>query len=133
MRLVGVDFGRKRIGLAVMETDARVPTPRGTIPAVGTLAKDAVAIHNFAASEHADAIVLGVPQPFEGQDDRMARVCRMLADHLRGLGATVHLVDEAFTSIAAEEQLRNTGLTAGKRKELRDAEAACQILERYLP
>jgi hypothetical protein len=62
----------------------------------------------------------------------MARICRTLAEQLRGLGLQVELVDESFTSVEADRTLRDEGLTAAGRRKQRDGEAACLIIERYL-
>ncbi len=132
MRLLGVDFGSKRIGIAVAESEPRAISLRPALTPAGALKKDAVALVAFAKKEQADTIVLGVPENFDGEDQRMSRVCRMLADHMISLGARVELVDESMTSVGAEEHLRDMGFKASERKKLRDGEAAARIIERYL-
>lgn len=132
MRLLGVDFGSKRIGIAVAESDPRAISLRPALTPAGALKKDAVALVAFAKKEQADKIILGLPENSEGEDQRMARVCRMLADHISGLGVSVELVDESLTSVGAEDHLREMGLKASERKKLRDGEAAARIIERYL-
>lgn len=132
MRLIGIDFGFTRIGVAVGETEVRITTPRPAMAASGALKKDAEAIAALARREQADAVVLGLPVEQNGEEGRMARICRSLADHLRGNGLAVHLVDESMTSVAADDLLRQDGLKASQRRKLRDGEAAAMILERYL-
>lgn len=130
MRVVGIDFGSKRIGIAVGESEHRISSARKPIEASGTLKKDAEAISRLGKEELADRLVLGIPVNPEG-DDRMARVCGKLAEQLRELGWVVDTVDEAFTSVAAESDLAEMGWKASERKKLRDGEAAIRILERY--
>ncbi|MBL8040972.1 MAG: Holliday junction resolvase RuvX [Chthonomonas sp.] len=127
--MIGVDFGAKRIGIAVGEVEPKVATARPPISASGRLATDAEAIVQLMKREEADAIVLG--SPVHESDDRMARICKKLSDELVARGATVHMVDESLTSVAAETALRTTNLTAAGRRKLRDGEAACHILERF--
>lgn len=131
MRLLGVDFGQKRIGLAVGETEFGVTSPRPAMSASGSLTRDAESIASLARAEEAQLIVLGLPGTFE-EDDRQLRLCGILADNLRGLGWTVELVDEAMTSVEAHEAAREVGLTAAERRRVVDSEAACRILDRYL-
>lgn len=131
MRLLGVDFGFKRIGLAVGESSPQVVAPRPTLTASGALKRDAEAIDRVARTEAVERIVVGAPLE-DGEPGRMARICETLAGHLRGLGWTVETVDETLTSVSAEEALRDQGHRASVRRRMRDGEAACQILERYL-
>ncbi len=132
MRLLGVDYGFKRIGLAVTDSSIGLPATRPAATSQGSLKKDAAQIAALAKKEAADAVVLGLPVEAEGEG-RMARICRTLAGHLQDdHGVQVFLVDESLTSVAAEDLLFSTGMKASQRKKLRDGEAAAQILERYL-
>jgi putative holliday junction resolvase len=132
MRLLGVDFGFKRIGLAVADGDFGVATPRSGLAASGKLETDAEAIAALARKEEVQEIVLGLPLEPEGAEGRMARICRQLAGHLEARGFQVRLVDETLSSVAAEEGLLRQGLKGSHRRKLRDGEAARIILERYL-
>ena len=128
--MLGVDFGFKRIGLAVAETEPPIVTARPAIVASGTLAKDAQTLADIARKEEAREVVIGLPIEEEGEG-RMARICRTLAGHIESAGFKVHLVDETLTSVQADANLREHG-TAAQRRKLKDGEAACLILERYL-
>jgi len=132
MRLLGIDFGFKRIGVAVAETEVGIVTPRSPLTASGTLKKDAETIAAYARREEVDAVVLGLPVEESGEEGKMARIFRTLADHIIGNGIPVHLVDESMTSVQADGTLRQEGLKASQRRKLRDGEAAALILERYL-
>jgi len=129
VRVLGVDLGRVRIGLAVGETEFKIATPRAPLTASGTLAKDALAIGEIAKREEVDRVVVG--QPVNAEDERMARVCAMLADSIRALGWQVDLVDESFSSVQAEANLVQADLKGSDRRARRDGEAAAIILERY--
>jgi putative transcription antitermination factor YqgF len=107
MRLLGVDFGFKRIGLAIAETAPEVITARPFLDASGTLKTDAARIAELAKREEIDAIVIGLPVEESGEEGRMARICRTVARHLIEAGFRVEVVDERYTSIEAEANLRN--------------------------
>jgi len=129
LRALGIDFGSKRIGVAVGVSEPMVTTARPPLTPTGTLAKDAAAIVALAQKEEADAVVVGIPE--NPDDPRMANVCRKLAESIRALGLNVAEVDEAMSSVEAEANLLETELTAAGRRKLRDGEAARIILERY--
>ena len=131
MRLLGIDFGFKRIGVAIGESEVGIVTPRSAIAASGGLKADAKTIAALARKEEVKAIVLGLPVEETGNEGRMARICRTLAQHLTDLGETVHLVDEKYSSIEAEQVLAEAGLKPSQWKEHKDSEAAGLILERY--
>lgn len=131
MRLLGVDFGQKRIGLAVADSEFGITSPRPSIAASGSLKRDARTIETLARAEEVELIVVGMPGTFE-EDDKQARLCGILAANLRALGWTVELVDESMTSVEAHEAARQLGLTAAERRRVVDSEAACRILDRYL-
>lgn len=128
MRVLGVDFGFKRIGLAVGES-ALALAARPTLTASGGLKKDAAALHVIAEREQVEAIVLGVP--LGNESDRQARICRTLASHLRELGWTVHEVDESLSTKEASQRMDTSGWTAAQHKRTIDARSALIILERF--
>jgi putative transcription antitermination factor YqgF len=128
--VLGVDFGGKRIGIAVGESDHNVATPRPQIEATGTLRLDALNIYALATKEEAKAIVIGTPV-VGNEETKMSRICRMLGAEIEKLGGKVEYVDESMTSVRAEEALRTQQWTAATVKKHLDSEAACQILERY--
>lgn len=130
MRVLGVDFGFSRIGIAAGEAELGVFSARPALKASGTLKKDAETIAAKAAAEEVASIVVGHPLDAEG-GGRMARICAQLADHLRSLGWTVHMVDESLTSVAAHADLRDAGMKASQRRRFIDGEAAVRILERW--
>ncbi|HVT11744.1 MAG TPA: Holliday junction resolvase RuvX [Fimbriimonadaceae bacterium] len=133
MRLLGVDFGFKRIGLAVAETDPAIVTARPSLAASGTLAVDAQRLVEIARKEDVSEIVVGLPIEEDGQEGRMARICRTLAGHVRESGIPVALVDETLTSVEAERNLKiDSGLKGSQIRKLKDGEAARLILERRI-
>jgi putative holliday junction resolvase len=130
LRVLGVDFGGKRIGIALGESEGAITTARPPIDASGKLAADAEKIAGIAKREGADAVVVGLPLQ-EEQEAKLARICEMLAERIRERGVTVFLVNEALTSVEADANLLAAGLKASTRRKLRDGEAARLILERF--
>jgi putative holliday junction resolvase len=131
VRVLGVDFGSKRIGLAVGDTETGVASPKPAIDSVQGLAGNIRNLRAKAEAEEAEAMVIGVPYGIGGEETPMAKVCLRLIQRLQEEGATVFEVDESLTSLEAESNLRQSGGTAALRKSRLDSEAACQILERF--
>ena len=129
MRVLGVDWGGARIGIAVGEAQFKIASPRHPLQATGTLMKDALAIQTQVKLEEAERVVVGVP--FNEEDDRAARVCLQLVERLRDLGLDVVTVDESLTTEASHTDLAELGLKAAQRKKQVDGESARRILLRY--
>lgn len=131
MRLLGIDFGGRHIGVAVAETDHKIATPRKNLVASGTLAKDAQAILQIFKKEEADRLVLGLPLDQNGET-KMSKVCRLLGTQLEALGVAVSYVDESMTSQEAESLMLSAGLKGSQIRKSVDGEAACRILQRFM-
>lgn len=129
---MGVDFGFKRIGIAVAETSPHVVSTRPSLVASGTLKVDAEKLAAMAKLEEVDRVVVGLPLEEQGEG-RMARICRTLAGHIQERGVEVSLVDESLTSVLAESNLRMEADRKGSEiRKLKDGEAARLILERFM-
>lgn len=131
MRAVGIDFGGERIGVAVGELAFEVASPRPPIQASGKLDHDAEAIADLARREQADCLVLGLPLGAEGEETRMARICRMLGARLEALGWRVEFVDETLTSQESQSAMKQAGLKGSQVKRKVDGESAARVLERF--
>ncbi len=123
-RYLGIDYGAKRVGLAVGDSEAKLARPLATIPPYELVA----AIEREGPFE---VIVVGLPRNLDGADTPQTLAVRRFSDdHLGGLGAEVVFQDEAGTSSVAEERLRATGKRFAPERI--DAEAAAIILQDYL-
>lgn len=129
MRAMAVDFGRKRIGIAVGVDSPLASSAKPNLAPSGTLRKDAESIVQLAREHEAEAVVVGIP--VSPSDPAMERICRMLASHIRELGTPVHEVDESRSSVEAEQNLGATGWNARRRARMKDGEAARILLERF--
>lgn len=128
---VGLDYGRKRIGIAVA-------TPLGTVhprPRLDrtTLERDLAAIHEVVEDAAAGAIVVGLPHHMDGSESDMEREVRAFATELaRVCGVPIYGMDERLTSEAADTVLKNRDLHGRERKRRIDSAAACIVLQDFL-
>lgn len=131
MRVLAVDLGAARIGVAIGELEFKIASPKPALAASGTLQRDAEAIVQLAKTEAAHCVVVGLPLGASGDETRMSRVCRQLGEKIEAMGWRVAYVNEAMTSVEAEQVLRESDRTAAARRKVRDGEAACRILDRF--
>lgn len=130
MKLLGIDYGQKRIGLAVAREGLAFPLK--TL-AKGTRDKLFADLLEVIASERVDGIVLGLPLDLNGNETLTTRQVLNFRDSLaRRTALPIHLVNEALTSFDARERLREAGVPARRHGEMLDQMAAVCILETYL-
>ncbi len=132
MRILGIDYGTKRIGLAVGETDSGMAFPLRTLANDGNLARAVSEVAAAAKSEDCAAFVVGLPLALKGGDaGETAALAKAFAAALKKLtGADVALEDERLTTALVERMRKDAGIAA---KDFdRDAAAATVILESYL-
>src|ERR1700722_13866526 len=131
-RLLGIDFGTVRIGLAVSDHDRILASPLATHTRKSE-AEDAAYFKKIIADSQSVALVVGLPLHSDGQESDISREARAFGDWLHSLtNLPVVFWDERFTSDRAEEVLLGAKLRPRERKELRDRVAAQMILQAYL-
>src|SRR5664279_593834 len=131
-RVLGIDLGSRRIGVAVSDGLGLTAQPRTTIARHGGV-RDLDAIGAAAKEADADRIVLGLPVDPEGQEGPAAQRARVFADKLQAaLGLPVELIDESFSTVEAQEVLLAANVSRAKRKQVVDKMAAAVILQRWL-
>lgn len=132
-RLLAVDYGERRIGLAISDPMGIIASPAGYVlrrvgkrPPVAELIRRAVALE-------ARGFVVGLPLDQNGEDtDRAVQVRRLAEELQRRTGLPVELVDERFTTAAALRAIREMGGSTRHRKGEVDALAATMLLQRVL-
>lgn len=135
MKYLGIDFGIKRVGLAISDPAGKLAFPYKTIYKTtrDKLFSELVAI---LEGESVDAIVLGLPEGPVAADGTPALIVRQVLNFAQSLkrrsNLPIYLVDEFFTSQEAEQQLRESGLTGKRLQEVLDQQAAALILETFL-
>ena len=132
MRVLGVDWGERRIGLAVSDPDGRVAVGAGRV--VVASPRDAiVAIANAAAAREVEMIVLGFPISLGGERGARAEKTERFAEDLRTrVGVPVVLWDERLTSAAAMRAVWETGGSARSARKRVDEMAATILLQSWL-
>ncbi|HJZ57085.1 MAG TPA: Holliday junction resolvase RuvX [Gemmataceae bacterium] len=131
-RMLGVDFGTVRIGLAVCDPDRIVASPLETYTRRGEAA-DAAYFAALAAAEKVVGLVVGLPLHTGGEEGVKAKEARVFGAWLGSVTALpVVFWDERFTTAAAEDALWDAGLTHKKRRDRRDRVAAQIILQSFL-
>lgn len=128
-RYLGVDFGTKRVGLAISDSLGMTARPHSVVPRA--TAVDEVVI--LVKEQDIGTIVVGLPTGLSGGEGMSATEARKLADELASAtGVDVVLLDERFTSRLAEVALLESGMKRRRRRETVDKVAAAIILQDYL-
>lgn len=131
-RLLGVDYGSVRVGLAVSDADRRIASPLATY-ARRDRDRDARFFQDLVAQEEVGELVIGLPVHLSGREGQNAAEARAFGRWLGEVtGLPVVFWDERFTSVEAENFLLAAGLTNKRRKERRDRVAAQILLQAYL-
>src|SRR5439155_18473637 len=126
-RLLGVDYGSVRIGLAVSDPDRIIASPLATYTRRDPDA-DARYFRALAAAESVGGLVVGLPVHLSGREGQKVGEARAFGKWLAEItGLPLVFYDERFTTVQAESALRQAGLTHKRRKDRRDRVAA-QIL-----
>lgn len=128
-RVLGVDPGTKRVGLAVSDPDRLLATPHDTVAGGKGAARRVKDAHETLGCV---AVVVGLPRSLVGRDTDSTRMARTLADELTALGLEVHLHDERLTSVQADRALRSSGRNARTGKAVKDQVAAILLLQAWL-
>jgi putative Holliday junction resolvase len=137
MRALGVDYGRKRVGLALSDATGMLARPWKTL-AVSGLDRQAVEVTREVAalareSEGLSVIVIGLPRRLSGEANEQTAAVEQLAARLRRqIAVPIVLQDERLTSREADELLSKREKDWRKRKARLDAVAAAVILQDYL-
>ena len=128
-RLLGVDLGRKRIGLALSDVTRRIASPHKILPH-RSAAQSRRDLHRLIESEAIGGVVVGLALHMHGGMAPQAQSARAFATHLARLTACpVYLQDERLSSAGAARILQRAGLSRAKQTERLDAMAAAWILQ----
>lgn len=130
-RLLGVDHGRRRIGLAIGETETGLAFAR---PALRrrSVERDLAFIADLARTEDVATIVVGLPLNMDGSEGAQASEARAFGARLAERGLDVVFSDERLTSWAAGEELAAAGRRVSRASGELDSAAARLLLQQYL-
>ena len=131
-RILAVDFGRRRIGLAVCDELQMTTTGLPTLH-VRNLTEGIAGVAQVVDAESVEQVVVGLPLNMDGSQGEMARAAEGFAQSLGRICDTpICLFDERLSSAGAQSEMRMMGIKNRKRKGTVDRIAAVLILETYL-
>ncbi|MBQ8432987.1 MAG: Holliday junction resolvase RuvX [Clostridia bacterium] len=133
-RILGVDFGDTRTGVAVSDISRFLATGIGYV-SPGGIEKTADKIAEIAREQNASAIVVGLPKNMDGTEGFRAERCREFAELLRQRlegRVPVAMIDERLTTMSASRYLNETNTRGSKRKGVIDTLSAQIILQNAL-
>ncbi len=132
MKIMAIDYGDVRTGVAVCDRTEFLASPVGVIEEK-SMAKTAEKIVHATKEFDAGMLVIGLPVNMDGTEGDRAKKCRKLADIIGAIiTIPVTLYDERRTTISAANILSENGTYGKKRKKIIDAVSATIILESYL-
>jgi putative Holliday junction resolvase len=138
-RALGVDLGRRRIGVALSNSGRTMASPYATLAAPGSgddAEATAAALATLVEETAATVVVVGLPLSLDGRRGPAAEaaeaVAAALSRRLGADGAPVVLHDERLTTVAAEQALAQSGRRARHRRPVVDQAAATVLLQSWL-
>ena len=130
-RVLGIDYGDSRIGLAMSDPLKIIASPFNTIRNEGN-EKCLQVFQSLIKEKDVEAIVVGLPMGLKGQETAQTKKVREFADLLYVLKLPIHLEDERLSSVSAEKSMIQQNIKTGHNKGLIDQRAAAIILQQFL-
>ncbi len=132
MRILGIDYGSKRVGLSMSDPSGIIASPLGVRHRVSAT-QDGEFFRELVRSHQLARIVVGLPVRTDGKEGDKAQEARRYGAWLAAeLGLPVEFWDERYTTVEAEEHLLGAGVRLKGRKKRRDMLAAQIMLQAYL-
>tara|TARA_B110000438_G_scaffold293920_1_gene334521 strand:- start:1141 stop:1548 length:408 start_codon:yes stop_codon:yes gene_type:complete len=130
-RVLAIDYGDKRIGLALSDPLKIIASPFKTIRNDN---KDNFIklIEGIIIKEDVELIIIGLPLGMSGQITDQTTKVKIFSEKLSLIGITIKYVDERWSSIAAKRSIQEQGIKTGHNKQLVDQTAAAIFLQQYL-
>ena len=130
-RILGIDYGDSRIGLALSDPLKIIASPFRTIPNKGDewVIRDLKAI---ISEKEIESFVVGLPLSLKGQDTHQTKKVRAFAQTITIFNIPIHLQDERLSSVSAEKSLIQQNIKTGHNKHMIDESAAAIFLQQFL-
>lgn len=132
-RVLGIDPGTKRIGVAVSDGDRRVATPIEVVARSGDIARDHRALAAIAEEWEVGLVVVGLPLSLSGQ---VGPAAQQVLDEIERMRATfsvpIETYDERLTTVTADRSLAEQRMGAKARRKVVDKVAAAVMLQAWL-
>jgi putative Holliday junction resolvase len=124
--ILGLDIGERRIGLARVNLEVKLPQPLGFLENNGSFIKE---LKKIVLKFNISTLVVGLPRNLDGEETAQTKYVKNFCDKkLKDLNITIALQDETLSTRVAQERLSQEGIKTNKT----DAMAAAIILEDYL-
>jgi putative Holliday junction resolvase len=131
-RILGIDYGTVRVGLAISDPDRKIAFPLSTHERRNQ-DQDATYFKKVAEDEEVGLLLVGLPIHLDGRESEKAKESIAFGQWLNQItGLPVAFADERFSTVQAEAALWSAGLTHKRRKARRDQVAAQIVLQAYL-
>jgi putative Holliday junction resolvase len=135
LRVLGIDYGTRRIGLALSDPTGTIASPLPTLRRRAGKRPPIARLEEIARGHQVERLVVGLPLDLEGRETEWCAEVRDVGDRLGDrLGLPVEYMDERMTSVRAERAVRSLGLRKAQREDKGrvDAAAAILILQAWL-
>ncbi len=135
MKIMGLDYGTKTVGVAVSDESGLIAQPVCTVTRerANKLRQTCAQIESICKEQGVEKIVVGLPKNMNGTEGERAEDARAFAEMIeRRTGLPVVLLDERLTTVEADRILEETGVAKSARKQHIDKMAAAIILQTYL-
>ena len=133
MRVIGIDLGSKRIGIALSDSDLTVATPLDVVERSGNVEKDHIAILKITDEWEVQKIIVGLPISLDGT---LGPSAQSVMDEIKKLknvtDIPIETHDERFTTVTAEQILLQQNVKRDKKKRVIDKVAAAIILQGWI-
>jgi putative Holliday junction resolvase len=132
MRIIAIDYGSQRIGIALSDPTGTLARPLPFVPAKGD-AKLAREIAELVKKEQAELILLGLPRHMNGElGEAAAKVQAFAAILQQATSIKIKLIDERLSTVQASRQLQESGKDTRKQRDKIDSASAAVLLQGYL-
>ena len=133
-RVVGVDLGSKRVGVAVSDAGGVLASPYEVLERTGDLARDRARLKAIVEEVEAVRVVVGLPLSMDGSVGRAATAAIEEAEALAGVLAPVPVetFDERLTTVSADRSMMQRKMDAKARRKVVDKVAAAVLLQAWL-
>lgn len=133
MRVLGLDLGAKRIGVAVSDRSGTIASPLTVLQRTGDRTADHRAIARLVTEEEVERVVVGLPLSLDGSMGPAAQAAHAEAEEIGSvLDVPVETFDERLTTVTAERSMMQARMRAQARRRVVDKVAAAVMLQTWL-
>jgi len=133
VRVLGIDLGTKRIGIAASDRSGTIASPLTVLQRCGSQGGDHRNIAKIVIEEEAVVIVVGLPLNMDGSEGKAAQSARAEVERMATVvGVPVYVHDERLTTVAADRVMMEQNMNAQARRKVVDKWAAAVILQAWL-